>query len=129
MPFSSRSWHSGTCAKADVRVSEKDETHWLMAGTPIAQELLTCRNSKTLFFFDLHVSELENGDVSLQFVRKLCDFNVPSKANKAAFDRAVGGSLSDCQHTDKELAANAASRNLEVEVDKAKAASLVRFGR
>ena len=48
-----------------------------------------CRNIRTLFNFAPPASELEIRDASLQFVRKLSGFNVPSKANQAAFDRAV----------------------------------------
>jgi hypothetical protein len=48
-----------------------------------------CRNIRTLFNFELRASELEIRDASLQFVRKLSGFNAQSKANEAAFDRAV----------------------------------------
>ena len=46
-----------------------------------------CRNIKTLFNFEPPATELEIRDASLQFVRKLSGFNVPSQANAAAFDR------------------------------------------
>ena len=39
-----------------------------------------CRNIKTLFNFEPPATELEIRDASLQFVRKLCGFSVPSKA-------------------------------------------------
>ena len=48
-----------------------------------------CRNIKTLFNFEPPATEIEIRDASLQFVRKLSGFNVPSKANEAAFDAAV----------------------------------------
>ena len=48
-----------------------------------------CRNIKTLFNFEPPATEREIRDASLQFVRKLSGFNVPSKANEAAFDRDV----------------------------------------
>ena len=48
-----------------------------------------CRNIRTLFNFEPPATELEIRDASLQFVRKLSGFNLPSKANEAAFDRAV----------------------------------------
>jgi hypothetical protein len=48
-----------------------------------------CRNIRTLFNFEPPATELEIRDASLQFVRKLSGFNVPSKANEAAFERAV----------------------------------------
>ena len=46
-----------------------------------------CRNIKTLFNFEPPATELEIRDASLQFVRKLSGFNVPSQANREAFDR------------------------------------------
>ena len=48
-----------------------------------------CRNIKTLFNFTPPATELEIRDASLQFVRKLSGFNVPSKVNEEAFDLAV----------------------------------------
>ena len=48
-----------------------------------------CRNIKTLFNFAPPATELEIRDASLQFVRKLSGFAVPSQANEAAFERAV----------------------------------------
>ena len=48
-----------------------------------------CRSIKTLFNFEPPATELEIRDASLQFVRKLSGFTVPSQANQAAFDRAV----------------------------------------
>lgn len=40
-----------------------------------------CRNIRTLFNFEPPATELEIRDASLQFVRKLSGFNVPSKGN------------------------------------------------
>ena len=48
-----------------------------------------CRNIKTLSNFDPPASEQEIREASLQFVRKLSGFTAPSKANEAAFQRAV----------------------------------------
>src|SRR5712691_4552775 len=48
-----------------------------------------CRNIKTLFNFDPPATDEEIRAASLQFVRKLSGFNAPSKANEAAFDRAI----------------------------------------
>lgn len=48
-----------------------------------------CRNIKTLFNFELPVTEEEIRAASLQFVRKLSGFNEPSKANEVAFLAAV----------------------------------------
>ena len=48
-----------------------------------------CRNIKTLHNFKPPATEEEIRASSLQFVRKLSGFTKPSKANEAAFDRAV----------------------------------------
>ena len=48
-----------------------------------------CRNIKTLFNFDPPATDEEIRSASVQFVRKLSGFTHPSRANQAAFDRAV----------------------------------------
>jgi hypothetical protein len=48
-----------------------------------------CRNIKMLHNFEPPATEEEVYLSSLQFVRKLSGFTRPSKANEAAFDRAV----------------------------------------
>jgi hypothetical protein len=48
-----------------------------------------CRNIKTLFNFDPPATDEEIRASALQFVRKVSGFTKPSKANEAAFDRAV----------------------------------------
>jgi hypothetical protein len=88
-----------------------------------------CRNIKTLFNFEPPASELEIRDASLQFARKLSGFNVPSKANEAAFERAVEAVAASARILMRELVTNAEPRNREVEAAKARASSLVRFGR
>ena len=49
-----------------------------------------CRNIRTLFNFEPPATDDEVRAASLQFVRKLSGFTVPSKGNQAAFDEAVG---------------------------------------
>jgi hypothetical protein len=48
-----------------------------------------CRSIKTLFNFDPPATDEDVRAASVQFVRKLGGFTRPSKANEAAFDRAV----------------------------------------
>jgi hypothetical protein len=88
-----------------------------------------CRNIKTLFNFEPPASELEIRDASLQFVRKLSGSNVPSKANEAAFERAVEAVAASARILMQELVTNAEPRNREAEAAKARAASMIRFGR
>jgi hypothetical protein len=87
-----------------------------------------CRNIKTLFNFDPPATELEIRDASLQFVRKLSGFNVPSKANQAAFDRAVEDVAAAARLLIGSLVTAAGPRNRDVEAAKAKALAAVRFG-
>jgi hypothetical protein len=48
-----------------------------------------CRNIRTLFNFEPPATDEEVRAASLQFVRKLSGFNAPSRANEAAFQRAI----------------------------------------
>ncbi len=87
-----------------------------------------CRNIRTLFNFEPPATELEIRDASLQFVRKLSGFNVPSKANEAAFDRAVEQVAASARELIASLVTSAEPRNREIEAAKAKARSAERFG-
>ncbi|WP_374437763.1 DUF2277 domain-containing protein [Inhella sp.] len=87
-----------------------------------------CRNIRTLFNFEPPATELEIRDAALQFVRKLSGFNVPSKANEAAFERAVEQVAASTRELMVALVSNAEPRNREVEAAKAKARSVARFG-
>jgi hypothetical protein len=87
-----------------------------------------CRNIKTLFNFEPPATELEIRDASLQFVRKLSGFNVPSKANDAAFERAVEEVAASARVLIRSLVTNAEPRNRELEAERARARSALRFG-
>lgn len=87
-----------------------------------------CRNIKTLFNFEPSATELEIRDASLQFVRKLSGFNVPSQSNEAAFERAVEQVAATARELIGSLRTSAEPRNREVEAVKLKARSLARFG-
>jgi hypothetical protein len=87
-----------------------------------------CRNIRTLFNFEPPATELEIRDASLQFVRKLSGFNVPSKANEAAFERAVEEVAASARALIQSLVTNAEPRNRDVEAAKARARSVLRFG-
>jgi hypothetical protein len=64
---------------------------------------------------------------SLQFVRKLSGFNRPSKANEAAFNRAVDQVSLAAQELLESLITNAPPRDREVEAAKARARTANRF--
>lgn len=87
-----------------------------------------CRNIKTLFNFEPPATELEIRDAALQFVRKLSGFTVPSKANEAAFERAVEEVAASARVLIKSLVTVAEPRNREAEAAKARARAAVRFG-
>jgi hypothetical protein len=87
-----------------------------------------CRNIRTLFNFEPPATELEIRDAALQFVRKLSGFNVPSKANEAAFEQAVEQVAASARALIASLVTNAEPRNREVEAAKARARSALRFG-
>jgi hypothetical protein len=86
-----------------------------------------CRNIKTLFNFEPPATEIEIRDASLQFVRKLSGFNVPSKANEAAFDAAVEQVSQVARQLISSLVTTAEPRSRETEAAKAKARSVTRF--
>lgn len=87
-----------------------------------------CRNIKTLFNFDPPATELEIRDAALQFVRKLSGFAVPSRANEAAFERAVEEVAASARTLIAGLVTHAEPRQREVEAEKARARSARRFG-
>jgi hypothetical protein len=87
-----------------------------------------CRNIKTLFNFEPPATELEIRDASLQFVRKLSGFAVPSKANEAAFEHAVQAIAAEARTLIGSLVTHAQPRHREVEAAKARARSAARFG-
>jgi len=87
-----------------------------------------CRNIKTLFNFEPPATEAEIRDASLQFVRKLSGFTAPSKANEAAFARAVDEVAAAASRLMQSLVTNAEPRSRDVEAAKARARSAFRFG-
>jgi len=87
-----------------------------------------CRNIKTLFNFDPPATDAEVRAASLQFVRKLSGFNAPSKANEAAFERAIDEVFEAARRLIDHLETTAAPRDRETEAAKAKARAAERFG-
>lgn len=87
-----------------------------------------CRNIRTLFNFDPPATDDEVRAASLQFVRKLSGFTVPSKANQAAFDRAVDDVAAAARTLIDALVTTADPRNREVEAARARARNAERFG-
>lgn len=86
-----------------------------------------CRNIKTLHNFNPPATDEEIRASSLQFVRKLSGFSKPSKANQAAFDRAVEQVTQAAHELLASLVTNAPPRDRDVEATKARARSAERF--
>jgi len=107
---------SGHCAGPNVRIRQTGEK-------PM------CRNIKTLFNFEPPATKAEIRDASLQFVRKLSGFTHPSKANEAAFERAVQDIAASAEVLIGSLVTSAQSRSREVEAARAKQRSAMRFRR
>ena len=87
-----------------------------------------CRNIKTLFNFDPPATHAEIHASALQFVRKLSGFNSPSQANAEAFNRAVSEVSDSARRLLAALHTNAPARDREVEAEKARERSRIRFG-
>ena len=86
-----------------------------------------CRNIKPLFNFEPPATDAEIRAASLQFVRKLSGFNAPSKANEAAFERAIEDIASAARALIESLVTTADPRDREVEAARARAKSATRF--
>jgi hypothetical protein len=87
-----------------------------------------CRNIKTLFNFEPPATDEEIRASSLQFVRKLSGFNSPSKANQAAFDRAIEQVAAAARVLIASLVTSADPKDREVEAQRARARNTARFG-
>ncbi len=87
-----------------------------------------CRNIKTLHNFEPPAMEAEMRASALQFVRKLSGCTHPSKANEAAFERAVEQVTASARELLESLVTSAPPRHREEEEARARARSAARFG-
>jgi hypothetical protein len=87
-----------------------------------------CRNIKTLHNFEPPATEDEVRAAALQYVRKISGSAKPSKANEAAFERAVDEVAATSLRLLAELVTIAPPRNRELEAAKARARAEKRFG-
>ena len=86
-----------------------------------------CRNIKTLFNFAPPATDDEIHAASLQFVRKLSGYNKPSRANEAAFNRAVVQVAAVARTLIDTLQTDAKPRDREVEAALARLRAAERF--
>jgi hypothetical protein len=86
-----------------------------------------CRNIKTLANFEPPATSDEIRASALQFVRKLSGATHPSKANEAAFNRAIDEVTASAERLIKSIETKAPPRNREEEARKARERSQKRF--
>ena len=86
-----------------------------------------CRNIRTLFNFEPPATDEEITASAVQFVRKLSGFTKPSKANEAAFDRAVEDVANAARDLLASLETASPPKNREEEAEKRRMKSALRF--
>jgi hypothetical protein len=87
-----------------------------------------CRNIRTLHNFEPPATEEEVRAAALQYVRKISGTAKPSKANEAAFARAVDEVAAVSARLLGELVTSAPPRDREVEAARARERAAQRFG-
>ena len=86
-----------------------------------------CRNIKTLANFEPPATEDEIRASALQFVRKLSGTTRPSRANEAAFNRAVDEVAEAARHLIDSLEMRSPPRDRDEEARKARERTRQRF--
>jgi hypothetical protein len=87
-----------------------------------------CRNIHTLFNFEPPATEDEVQASALQYVRKISGFTKPSKANEAAFERAVEEVTAASSRLLEALTTAAPPKDREVEAARARERAAKRYG-
>jgi hypothetical protein len=87
-----------------------------------------CRNIKTLHNFEPPATEEEIRAAAEQYVRKVSGSSKPSKANEAAFARAIDEVAQTTGRLLESLVTVAPPRDREAEAAKARARAAQRFG-
>ncbi len=88
-----------------------------------------CRNIRPLYNYEPPTTEEEVHAAAVQYVRKVSGMNAPSRANEAAFERAVEEVADATARLLAELVTSAAPRDREVEAARRRARAAERFGR
>ena len=86
-----------------------------------------CRNIRTLFNFDPPATDDEIRASAVQFVRKLSGYHTPSKANEAAFNRAVNEVTRTADRLLRSLKTDSPPRDREEEARKARERARERY--
>jgi hypothetical protein len=87
-----------------------------------------CRNIKPLFNYEPGASDAEIRASALQYVRKVSGFTKPSRANEAAFERAVDEVFTATRRLVDSLVTNAPPRDREEEIARLRERNAQRFG-
>lgn len=87
-----------------------------------------CRNIKQLHNFEPPASDDEVRASALQYVRKVSGTTKPSKANEAAFERAVDAVTQATRELLGALTTKAPPRSREVEAERARERARLRYG-
>lgn len=87
-----------------------------------------CRNIRPLFNFDPPTTDEEIHASALQFVRKVSGSTKPSKANEAAFNRAVEQVSAVTRELLDSMITNAPPKDREIEAERARARAAKRYG-
>jgi hypothetical protein len=85
-----------------------------------------CRNIRTLFNFKPPATAEEIQAASVQFVRKVSGFTRPSKANEAAFNRAIDEVAESMRNLLDSLVTGAEPRDREAEAQRVRARAAMR---
>lgn len=88
-----------------------------------------CRSIKPLFNYDPPANAEEIRASALQYVRKISGFHEPSKANEAAFNRAIDEVAGVTQKLIDSLVTDAKPHDREEEAAKAHERAIKRFGK
>ena len=86
-----------------------------------------CRNIRPLHNFEPPATEEEIRAAAVQYVRKISGSTKPSKANEAAFERAVEAVAAASSELLASLVTNASPKDREVEAAKARARAAARY--
>jgi hypothetical protein len=86
-----------------------------------------CRNIRPLYNFEPPATEEEVRAAALQYVRKISGFTKPSRANEAAFERAVDAVAAASAELLDALETSAPPKDREVEAAKARERAAKRY--
>lgn len=87
-----------------------------------------CRNIRTLYNFEPATTGDEIHAAAEQYVRKVSGMMKPSKANEAAFARAVHEIAHVTEHLLADLVTTAPPKDREIEAAKRRARAAIRYG-